>query len=361
MVLVSATISARSLPVDASFIVVDLKYNEERGVQICEIQHGAPSAFKGHAMFHEGSDLIAYKLIDKLSSFFDKSWIVLDCFADPALRRLLSNDPRWSHINDFEQDPEFLTKSALPVQDPSNISAYHGFVFLSPVLRMDRDKFRKKYPGVILTDNAFYDYADNKYKMTKLLAEHPFTKQHKPKWGIYNRNDKNLADRINGEIGSDLLVIKPTNEYQGEGVIIFRKEELQDVIHYLFSGEKPSVYITDRAYRYWGKKKAREFIVEEFIPVDPILVPHLDGKPYCPTLRFAFLLLYDQHQIDITTLGSYYLLPKVSLSDEGSLNERYKAYVHSFYFAKADPEISAAAEVQMKKILEIIYKKLLGL
>jgi hypothetical protein len=358
------SVVAASLPVDASYIVVDLKYNEERGAQICEIQQGAPSAFKGQAMFYEGSDLIAYKLIDILSSFFEKSWTTTIHFADPALNKLLSINPRWtkvSELTDFEQDQEFLSKSSLTVKDPTNIRAYHGFVFLSPKIKMDRDKFQKKYPGVILTDNAFYNYACNKHKMTKLLMEHPYTKQHKPKWGLYNRNDENLADRINSEIGSDMLVIKPMNESRGVGVIILRKEELQDVLQCIFNRKNTGVYGKDPAYTYWKKSRNQEFLVEEFINADPVFVPHLDGKPYCPTLRFAFLLLYDQNKIEIITLGGYYTLPKVSLSEEGPLNEQYKSYVYPPYFAKADPEILDAAEVQVKKVLEIIYQRLLGI
>lgn len=351
------------IPADVSFIIVDLKYNQDRGLQICEIQHGAVSAFKGHAMFYEGPDLIAQKLLDNLS-IFKRSWTSLRAFADSKIKKLFSQDPRWSEIDnlsDLDTDYEFVAASSSPVINPSDIRAYHGLVFLSPLIKLDRDEFKKKYPGVLLTDNAFYNQADSKLKMTKLLLGHPLTRQHKPKCGFYNRNDHNLADRINNEIGSDILVIKPINEYRGKGVIILKKEELKGVLEFLFDRGNTNLQINDEAYAYWKYSRVKEFIVEEFIEVEPVFVPHLDNKPYCPTLRFAFLLSYSQNKIEIQTLGGYYTLPRVSLSEPGSLNERYKSYVNVPYFTKADPEIMKNAEVQMKEVLMVLYQTLLGI
>jgi hypothetical protein len=308
------------LPVDVSFLIVDLKYSLEKGAQICEIQHGVPSAFKGNAMLYDGQELIAQQLVNCLDGFYEKSWAAINLFADPTIKKLLSENVHWQKVNkfgDFDNNKEFLIKAALPVYDQTDLSAYHGFVFMSPLVKVNRSNFQKKYPGVVLVDNAFYGYATNKYRMTELLMGHPLTEQHKPKWGLYQKNDKDLADRINSEIGCDILVIKPTDQYRGEGVIILRKEELKSVLPYLFDKKTKKIVYEDPAYEFWRRGDSSEFIVEEFIEVEPVSVPHLDGKLYSPTLRLAFLLFYDKQEIDVVCLGGYYTLPKKALSEEG--------------------------------------------
>lgn len=350
------------LPVDVSFLIVDTKYNDERGAQICEIQHGGLSGFTGNVNLHERKDRIVEKLVENLSALFKRAWVLPHAFVDPTITRLLSEHSKWEHltqIKDFESNVEFLKKATQPPKNPYDISNYHGIVCISPVLRMDRDQFQFTYPGVILIDNAFYSYATSKLKMTEFLMEHPFTKEHKPKWGLYNKNETNLAERIDREIGSDLYVLKPIDEFNGKGVIILKKEDLKVTLDYLFK-RKSGLVVNDRAYEYWRNTNETEFLVEEFIEVEPVVVPHLEDNLYCPTLRSAFLLFYNKHTIEIVSLGAYYTLPRKSLNESGSLNERYKSYVVPPHFAKVDPEIKEKAEIQIKEVLRIIYQKLLG-
>ena len=354
--------SASNLSVDVSFIIVDLKYHPERGAQICEIQHGLVSAFKGHAMWHEGHDLIAQKFMDGINGFYDTSWAAIDAFADPTIKELLHEDTQWrkvTNFNAFDVNEEFQSFANLPVNDRTDLSKYHGFVYMSPLTNKGRDRFQNKYPGFVLVDNAFYGYVSNKYKMTELLMGHPLTEKHKPKWGIYDKNDTHLAEKINRQIGSDILVIKPTDEYKGVGVIIVRKEELKSVLGFLFDKKDRKTPCSDPAYAYWKKGKASKFIVEEFIEVVPATIAHLDGKLYSPTMRLAFLLFYNKEQITINCLGGYYTLPRTALSDPGSLNEHYKSCVCLPYYSKADPEIMKLAESEITEVLKIIYQKLL--
>lgn len=350
------------LPVDVSFVIIDLKYHPVRGAQICEIQHGMLSGFKGYAMWHETQDTISWRLVEKLSRFYGKSWVAIHAFADPLIKELLAADPRWEQVDnfkEFENNAEFLSVATLPVEDPLDISAYHGFAFMSPLKKKERENFLKQYPGVVLIDNAFCNYADNKHRMTEALMGDPVTEKHKPKWGFYHREDADLASRITKEIGSDKYVIKPTDEYMGNGVIIVAQEELESVLEYLFDKTNNNISTKDRAYSYWKNGDADVFIVEEFIEVEPVVVPHLGGKEFCPTLRLAFLLSYNKQATDIECLGGYYTLPKISINDPGSLNERYKSYVFLPYFAKADPQIVEQATSEMRDVLKIIYLKLL--
>lgn len=352
------------LPVDVSFLIVDTKYNEERGAQICEIQHGGLSGFTGNVNLHERKDRIVEKLVDGLSSLFERSWVAPQAFVDPTIKRLLSEHNQWTHVNqllDFNINSDFLSKATRSPKKSNDLSTYHGLVCISPAMRMDRDEFRANYPGVILIDNAFYSYAISKAKITELLLAHPLTKEHKPKCGLYNKHDNNLSERIDREIGSDLYVLKPIDEFNGKGVIIFRKEDLNMTLDYLFKRKSNGLYINDKAYDYWRNGNEAEFIVEEFIEVEPVSVPHLEGNLYCPTLRLAFLLIYSKNTIDIVGLGGYYTLPRKALNEPGSLNERYKSYVVPPHFAKADLEIQEKAEIHIKEVLKIVYKKLLGI
>lgn len=356
--------NAGPLQVDVSFLIVDLKYNRERGAQICEIQHGVHSAFRGHRMLFEGHDLIAYKMVDHLSGFFEKSWAAINSFADPTIKELLLENSRWEQVFNFadlQKKTDFLINASLPVSDSSDIISYHGFAFMSPSSKLDRDHFRLSYPGVILIDNAFYNLANDKHKTTDLLMGHPVTEQHKPKWGIYQKNEVDLADRINSEIESDLLVIKPKGEFLGRGVIILRKEDLKDVLEYICNSKNRRSPHEDDAYIYWRQNKAADFLVEEFIEVEPIPVPHLKGRLYSPTLRLAYLLFYNNGQIETDCLGGYYTLPKIPVNEEGTLNERFKSYIALPHFAKADPAIIEDASLQMNEVLKIVYQKLLGI
>ncbi len=350
------------LPVDVSFLIVDTKYNEERGAQICEIQHGCLSGFTGNVTLHERQDRIVEKLVAKLSSLFDQSFVAAHAFVDPTTNKLLSEHDQWIHVDqvkDFDTNKDFLPRAVLHPEDPQDMSTYHGLVCISPMMRMDRDQFRSSYPGVILIDNAFYSYATSKLKMSEFLMENAFTKEHKPKWGRYHRSENGLKERIDREIGSDLYVLKPLEEFNGTGVIIFKKEDLQFTLDCLFNKKINSLHAHDKAYEYWRNSNAAEFIVEEFIEVEPVSVPHLGGNLYCPTLRLAFLLFYNKNSIEITGLGGYYTLPRKALNEPGSLNECYKSYVVLPHFAKADPEIREKAEDQIKEVLKILYQKLL--
>lgn len=351
-----------ALPVDVSFLIVDLKWHEERGAQVCEIQHGVRSAFKGYAMLHEEHERIADKVLGILNGYFRKSWVKATDFADPGLRKQFINDPHWScfeSLKELEKQHDFLVNGARKPKNPYSLKDYQGFVFLSPSTKMNRKAFCNKYPGVVLIDNAFDGYAQNKYKMTTLLMGDPYTEAHKPIWGHYFTKDANVAERILEDIPSDLLVIKPLREYCGRGVIILKREDLKATLDDLFDKKKRKERREeDPAYKFWKNGNTSEFIVEEFIDSTPIFVPHL-GKTYYPSMRLVFLLFYDQ-EIRIECLGGYYNLPSVSLEEGGSLNEMCKSASTIPYFEKVEPGLLKEAAEQIKKVLYIVYQKQLG-
>ncbi|MBA2728527.1 MAG: hypothetical protein H0U49_10200 [Parachlamydiaceae bacterium] len=353
------------LPADVSFVVVDIKYNAERGAQICEIQHGISSSFKGETFSNGGYSLIAQNLVKELDRFHERSWASNGAFFDPSLKQEFLNDRKWNVAQDFisiTKNKQFLVHAAAPVYDPADLNSYHGFVIMRPGQIENRKSFRKKYPGIICIDNATYSNRKDKYKVTNLLMGDPSTEKHKPKWGLYSlENEEGLIERINKDIGSDLLVIKPLHGSLGNGVIILKKEDLQEALEYLFKRKPQGAPNIDPAYEFWLSCNSESFLVEEFIEVEPVSAPHLEGKLYSPTLRLAFLMIYNKKEIEIVCLGGYYSLPNKSLCEEGTLNERYKTTCQLPYYLKGDPEIMKLAEEQIKEVLHILYQKLLGL
>lgn len=340
------------LPVDVSYIIADLKYHPTRGAQICEIQHGINSSFRGSTMLHEKKDQISTKIAGCLSSYYENSWTIPRNISDHVLQDLLVSHPKWTSCKDVKELLKCI-KGLFPPADPFSLKSYHGFVFIGPELQEERKSLQTLYPGVVIIDEAFSGLVNNKLKMTKLLMDDPYTRQHKPAWGLYHRDD---AEQILNDIQSDLLVIKPISQTRGNGVIILRREELKKTLELFGKQKKP---FKDSAYDYWRTNTTAEFIVEEFIESEPVSVSHLEGKFYSPTMRLVFLLFYDHHEIKIQCMGGYYNLPSVSLSEPGTLNEIHKSACTKPYYEKVDPAVMQVAEEQIKKVLTIIYQKLL--
>ena len=357
--------SIPNLPVDVSYLIVDLKFTKKNGAQICEIQHGVVSSFKGDKYSNNGIELIAQNFVKELGKFYEKSWVETESVRDVSSRQLLLVNDQWIKINKFEnllKDRQFLLHASLPVYDPEDLFSYHGFVIIKPKATDNRELFRKKYPGVVFIDNAIYLYQRDKGKINQFLRNHPIAEKHKPKWNIYKtKYHKNLATTISQEIGSDLLVIKPINGIQGRGVIILKKEDLNQVLEGILNKDEEKIPKKDSAYQYWLTTPNKFFMVEEFADSDPVRVLHLGGKFYSPTIRIAFLLFYSKRNIEIVCLGGYNKLPKKALSDEGTLNEKHKSAGTLPYFCKADPLVIQEAGDQLKEVLTVVYRRMLGL
>ncbi len=362
----AANIHQSILPVDVSFLVVDMKYSKNKEVKICEIQNGYQSSFQGGRFSNGGTSLIAQNFMNELDKYYDKSWVKVRGMSDKELKNEFLNNKRWSTLgtnDDLIRDPIFLSNASKAVNDRNDLQSYHGFVFLKPNKSDHGEEFRKKYPGVVVIDSAVNPYSWDKQKMSSLLRGNPLTEKHKPKWGFYQtKYEPDLAEKINRDIGSSMLVIKPINAFKGNGVIIVKKEDLNRVLKYILDNEIEDLTdIDDAAYDFWNSYTSDTFIVEEFIDSEPIAVPHLENKLYCPTLRLAFLLTYNKQKIEIICLGGYYKFPEKALSEEGSLNEKYKTCCEPPFYSKPDPILMKDAERQLKEVLHIVYQKMLGL
>ena len=82
----------------------------------------------------------------------------------------------------------------------------------------------------------------------------------------------------------------------------------------------------DPAYTAWKKDSFDSFIVEEFVASDPIAIPHLENRIYQPTMRVAFLLVYNKQCHHVHFLGGYWKTPSLSLMKKAILCKNTKIF-----------------------------------
>lgn len=354
--------SAATPPVDISLLVADLKYNENQGVKICEIQQGCMSMFKGYDYIYDGEGLIGENLAQLLSQFGSTFWFVNpEINYAPMKKRFQANG--WNmavNTQELLRNPQFLNNAAMSVQNPNNILDYHAIVYMRPANIPDLDSFRRNYPGIVIFDVANMNYWKDKYKMSTLFLDHPSLEMVKPKWGLYPKKySKELVARIQEEIGSDLLVIKPRSTAEGKGVIIVERGNLDATLKLIFNSKNTK--IPDRGYSYWNFDRSSFFLVEEYVPSDPIRVAEFDNRLFNCTMRVVFALIYHEQAVQLHFLGEYWIIPDLSEDQKGSLNDKNKASMIHPHICAIDPETRLKAKRLLVKPLLMMYKRMLNL
>ncbi|NGX57134.1 MAG: hypothetical protein K940chlam3_00017 [Chlamydiae bacterium] len=352
-----------TLPADITFLIADLKYNQRDGVKICEIQHGTDSTFYGDRFSHGEPGIIPINFYHTLLQYQNEFWTTADSFSEVQICNILKSSPEWhvtKGVNSIKSDSHFMRQSVLPVEDPYNLQSYHGCVCLRGRQIQNIDKFIEKYPGIIFIDAASNSYWQDKYKMTELFSRNEILASFKPRWNLYEKiYSLDLAKKIISEIQSDQFVIKPRGAYLGNGVIIVNQEDLDETLKYILIKSSQLHIDPDKSYQYWYKDHFDTFIVEEFFSSDPIPVPHFDNQIFQPTMRVAFILAYNNRQIDLHFLGGYWILPYYPVSEAVSLNGKHKAYCKVPYFCQVDPETLLEVEEQLSIALPLLYREML--
>lgn len=355
--------SSQKYPVDVSFFAADLKYSESSGVKICEIQHGILSFFRGERFSYGGNGTTAPNFINVISQMPGPLWLNRNVIADEGIRKALLkyNFRQVSAVSQLLTDPVFCLNAALPLADPSDISSYHGMVYLRQCDFKDPDTFRSNYPGIIFMDAAGHDYWIDKYKMTLLFAKDPVLAQFKPRWNLYPKKyTPDLAAEIINDLKCERFVIKPRSAFRGRGVMIVDKEDLDETLHHIFNKTVQLRLDKDISTRYWFTDKSETFLVEEFAAADPVAIAHLDDRLYEPTVRISFFLIYNKNSISVNYGGAYYRFPNKSLDEPGTLNEKYKDIIELPYFDKVAPEIYEKIKEELNVALPLLYKQMLN-
>lgn len=352
-----------TLPVDLTFLIADIKYSQVDGVKVCEVQHGSLSAFKGDLFINKGKPVIPHRLMETLSLYVSNGWATKKSVADFYLKDLFVMDEIWQvykSSRDIFDHESFQSLAHRQVYDPMSIFDYHGCVYLKTHSADIINSCREKFPGIIFIDAAAVPLWMNKEKVSEIFLQDSNLQKIKPKWEAYPAVYRaDLADRIVADFECDRFVIKPKGEFLGRGVIIVSKEDLDATLRYILRYSSTHKNDSDPVYAFWRSSNQTSFIIEKFYSSDPIRVPHLENQLFQPTIRVAYLFAYTNGNVYAHFLGSYCQLPKKSLEESGTLNEKHKSYCKIPYYSHVAPELEAQIVEELEIPMKLFYQKML--
>jgi hypothetical protein len=352
-------------PVDICYMVADLKYNAQDGVKICEIQQATLSLFNGDTYRELPEEQSIHKELVRTLLLYNKAgWVVGQGIADKKLVAALGATPTWRNRKDLMalfSDKDFITKSKIPPKDIHDLSSYQGLLYTSWAQLSVIYDFEDRLPGVVAIDKSSFAVWIDKYRMSRLFAEDAELATIKPRWGNYKKvYSRNLATKIADQLGGETFVIKPRGNFLGKGVILTQKKDLDQTVRYIITKKGPLSKSKESAYTAWQYDKFDSFLVEQFIASDPIRLPHMENKRYQPTMRVAFVLIYNKGKHNVHFLGSYWKTPEVSLDDEGNFMEKNKDICEPPYYLAVDDKTMQNVQAKLRATLPILHAKMLA-
>lgn len=350
-------------PVDVCCMIADLKYNSKQGVKICEIQQASLSLFHGNEFRSLEEESIYNELLRTLSLYNEKGWVVADYMADKNIVSALTSSPFWCSVSGLMglfRNPIFMSQAKRPVNDIYDLSTYQGFLYISWTRLNIITDYEKRFPGMIVIDKSSFPFWIDKYLMTKLFAEDELLSTFKPKWGNYKKEyTKELAPQVAYDLQCDTFVIKPRGQFLGNGVIITQRQDLDEVLYYIITKNGKLAESEDPAFTIWKNDPFDSFIVEEFVTSDLLVVPHLENKRYQPTMRVAFMLVYNKHCQEVHFLGGYWKTPLLSIDEEGEFMQKNKDICTPPYYCAVDAETMQLVQNELRIALPILHRKML--
>lgn len=356
-------------PVDISYLVADVKYSQEHGLKICEVQHGSLSAMDGDLYISGEDGRISPMIADFFALFPIKKWAA-GLIYPPLKRSLAAKD--WEVVPSFKtllKDPTFLEYAALRPVDPFCISSYQGMVYADFEVVRNVDSYRKAYPGMLFINVATFPYWKDKYKMNALFDRNDELKQYKADWRLYPKKyDAPLSERIQEEMAAQFYVIKPRSEILANGVIVVAHKDLDTVLHMILEPLASLEKHPDKKYSYWWKNKDDTFLIEKYYKSDYLCFPlPLSGKianeiayHYDATMRLAFILHYDRGNMSYHSLGGFWKLPANALEEEGTLNEARISCCRPPFYRAVDPQLLKEVNVHMERAMLLLYQIMLN-
>jgi len=340
--------------VDISPLTIDLKY-DGKCLKILEFNNLMPSVLRKHGALY-GENIIWKRFWYYLKNFglniwcIGKSWPGNKKFIRFGSRyipnaKLLKKDAFFNSL-----DTKNFNFSEPKIEDYKVIISARRYRWL-------RRKYKclRKRPGVLFLHDIANDYVDDKYK-TNSLFEGEYLKKFKPEWKVYDaRYSKKMIKQIKSDFISDTLVIKPLSSFGGRGVIIVKKDDLDETLKLIFSQKSKIGDMKDKAFRYWKKRKPKKFLIESFEESKHVF---LDRKAFDGTMRVVCVLCCNKGKINLSFLGSYWKLPGKAISDAGSLMEKYKSKSNSRDYRTTALKVSLVDAEHVQEILAKILPKL---
>src|SRR5690606_27104954 len=134
---------------------VDLKYNEQDGVKICEIQQGLGCTFKGAAYFNGKEGGVAKLLAAFLSRYNDHHWYVSKGLSHEFKKGFskAKGFKGYASLDSLLKSKEVKKRASLPVRDPGALADYNG-LFVIEYHSIDRRRLNA-LNGALLLNAAF--------------------------------------------------------------------------------------------------------------------------------------------------------------------------------------------------------------
>lgn len=349
--------------VSYTFMIADLKYNNEEGIKICELQSGMFSAFRGYDWLVGEPGLVPKKVVEMLTQFSHSLWVNPNAVQETAIRKELSNQKvnLCKNLRELYRNKKFIEEADNPVEDPDDLKSYHVLLITNQTFFKNQlDSFQQDFPNVLILDLPLFAFWRDKYKMSNLFKDHPALEQVKPKWLLFERTiSSHEIETSQTQFSSEYVAIKPLSALKGQGVILVERIRLPEILKMIFRSPAKLSSYKDEAYKYWSNAKDKSLIVEEFHFSDPLSVPHLGGKEYDPTLRIAFMLWHEHGEIKMDFIEQHWKLPLKALSEGGTFNEKHKSCAQTPYYALTDYNQEQLIKQQLREIMPLIYARML--
>lgn len=357
------------LPPDISFCIVDLKYNAP-DLKICEFGEGLLSGFHGHQRLY-GKSVIWDNFFDFINSFNIDVFLTTE-----RIQRSLSNNITETiakiqemngafspNIHSLKHNYKFQIATKKHSKPCTKISESAGVILSTTIGKLIRygNELLKQYPGVIILDYHTHNIVLNKLLTHLMFQGDPILEQYRPTCVIApTRYSPHLAEEIVQKIDSDFLVIKPIAAWKGRGIIFTDKMNLDQTLRKILCPkdlEKENDKSCETAY--WAKYKKQYFLIESFQPSQSIT---LESKNYDATMRVAMGIAHEHGKITIKFFGCYWKLPKKSLDEIGSFDEKHKSHIQKKRncSAKVDQQTESEVYAILEKIMPTIYQKMIA-
>lgn len=355
----SAQQTAENYPPDVSFMIIDLKYKDEK-IKICELGEGLVSGFVGYEkLYGRGSMYKNFSRflsslgrpvctldLKKLSAFQKEAKLLFKRSNQTGSSRLFSieNAVRSSHqANRFDQK---TNRSIIVPTLPYRFLKYSDLV-------------KQLYPKMIIIDQTVRPFVLNKLFTHLLCMNDPILGPLRPHCKIVPKQySPKLAQEIINQFKCENFVIKPLNAWKGRGIVMVNKGELDSTLEMIIDQPTMAQKSPNKALRYWAHNRHEIFLVESLESSNLVTV---EGAEYDATMRVALGVYYEEGKVKVQILGAYWKLPSKSVTQNCSLTEKYKSHIQ--------PNTTCSARVAIKDLITIekilnrtvptLYKKML--
>lgn len=361
MTLFSPACSIASGRCDLSLLTIDLKYNDEDGVKICEIQQGLNSELKGVSYLWGANFSVATLLAERVSRYGLPVWYSKSGISSYYLT-VFKKQKMWCGVKSLTsllRNRKFLKNCKGDASSKRKISDYSAIV-LALYREIDREALDQMDEVLVLNRTFLEAFGDHfftdKMTMHQLYQKNSSLLSLRPQTAFYTKfYSTELIAEILNTFSQNRLVIKPRCGFQGRGVLIIDREELDHVLQSILLSPEKLKALPDSSWSHWASDTEEEFLVEEYIPSLSLKAPLLGKGDYDGTMRVIVFLSHENGTTTADFLCAFWKLPKASLQEKCTLTEKHKS------FSGSDKHYSAVSDEVLEKVYEQLRPALMDM